>query len=227
MQIEIELARLDAEIEAAYQRQSVLARLGRGIEPVVRPLGWDWRIGSAVLASFPQREAVIATLGVIFSDGTNSGEQDDASLADRLRSATWDGTDRPLFTIPTALSIMVFYAICAMRGDFGGHPPRDGQLALADRDLRVPDRAGLPRFAADLPGGHVVGWLKFTRKAALLIPSLLHNCYYLEKLFTISSNAANSLGEPSMPRSRVTLRLSFEDASNVTSTFLCGNTYIA
>ncbi|NLE39013.1 MAG: ferrous iron transporter B, partial [Pirellulaceae bacterium] len=46
--IESELAQLDRDVEAAYQRQSVLGRMGRFIEPVVRPLGWDWRIGSAV-----------------------------------------------------------------------------------------------------------------------------------------------------------------------------------
>jgi len=111
---EAALANLGAEVEAAYQRQSFLARLGRAIEPVVRPLGWDWRIGSAVLASFPQREAVVATLGVIFSPG-QSPDKDaaDASLARRLHDATWDGSDRPLFTLPVALSIMVFYALCA------------------------------------------------------------------------------------------------------------------
>ena len=54
------------------QRQSLLGRLGRVIEPAVRPLGWDWRIGCAVLASFPQREVVVATLGVMFNGGKRS-----------------------------------------------------------------------------------------------------------------------------------------------------------
>lgn len=111
--LEANLARLNAQIDAAYQRQSILARLGRAIEPVVRPLGWDWRIGSAVLASFPQREAVVATLSVIFSPEQTGEPADADSLADRLRNATWEGTDRPLFTLPVALSLMVFYALCA------------------------------------------------------------------------------------------------------------------
>jgi ferrous iron transport protein B len=99
---------------AQFGHRSLLARLGRAIEPAVRPLGWDWRIGSAVLASFPQREAVVATLGVIFSRPECSGDNpgDAASLAARLREATWEGTDRPLFTLPVALSILVFYALC-------------------------------------------------------------------------------------------------------------------
>ncbi|HLA84285.1 MAG TPA: nucleoside recognition domain-containing protein, partial [Thermoguttaceae bacterium] len=113
--VEGELTGLTRKIDAAYQRQSFLARVGRAIEPVVRPLGWDWRIGAAVLASFPQREAVIATLGVIFSDDSpvTDDAATDVSLANRLQRATWEGSDRPLFTLPVALSIMVFYALCA------------------------------------------------------------------------------------------------------------------
>ena len=56
-------------LEGAQKRQSLLGRLGRLIEPAVKPLGWDWRIGCAVLASFPAREVVVATLGVIFDVG--------------------------------------------------------------------------------------------------------------------------------------------------------------
>ncbi|MBN2218370.1 MAG: ferrous iron transporter B [Pirellulales bacterium] len=111
--LKTDLAQVNAQIDAAYQRQSILARLGRAIEPVVRPLGWDWRIGSAVLASFPQREAVVATLGVIFGAGQTGEPADAASLAGHLRNATWERTDRPLFTLPVALSLMVFYALCA------------------------------------------------------------------------------------------------------------------
>jgi len=113
--VERQLARLDDQLEAAYQRQSLLARLGRAIEPVVRPLGWDWRIGAAVLASFPQREAVVATLGVVFSrpEQTDEAPGGDAGLRTRLRDATWEGSDRRLFNLPVALSIMVFYALCA------------------------------------------------------------------------------------------------------------------
>jgi len=56
------LRQLDREIAGAYQRQSLLGRLGRLVEPVVRPLGWDWRIGCAAISSFPAREVVVATL---------------------------------------------------------------------------------------------------------------------------------------------------------------------
>lgn len=115
-----ELLRQQDQIERAiagqYQRQSFLGRFGRAIEPVFRPLGWDWRIGSAVIASFPAREVVVATMGVIFDLGQEvdpEAEEDFLQLGSKLRAATWEGTDRPLFNIPVALSIMVFFALCA------------------------------------------------------------------------------------------------------------------
>ena len=99
----------------AAQRQSFLGRAGRFVEPVVRPLGWDWRIGCAAIASFPAREVVLGTLGVIYNLGdVDPGEEEGATLlARRLKAARWDGTNRRVFTLPVALSIMVFFALCA------------------------------------------------------------------------------------------------------------------
>lgn len=109
--IEEELAEVQQLIESEHLRNSYLGRAGRAIEPVVRPLGWDWRIGCAAIASFPAREVIVATLGVIY----NLGDVDEASpeMQDALKNATWDGTDRPVFSLATALSIMVFFALCA------------------------------------------------------------------------------------------------------------------
>ena len=114
--LQAEEARLKREIQGAYQRQSILGRLGHAIEPAVRPLGWDWRIGCAVIASFSAREVVVATLGVIYNLGGDldtESAQGQSLLAARLRDAKWDGTQRPVYNIPVALSIMVFYALCA------------------------------------------------------------------------------------------------------------------
>lgn len=111
-----ELDRLDRRIDAEYRRQSLLGHVGRAIEPVVRPLGWDWRIGCAVLASFPAREIVVATMGVMFHAGESVETPSDAGstrLRDRLRAATWEETGEPVFNVPVALSIMVFFALCA------------------------------------------------------------------------------------------------------------------
>ena len=104
-----------AMLKGEALRQSFLGRAGRLIEPVVKPLGWDWRLGCAAVASFPAREVVLGTLGVIYNLGdVDPGEEEGASLLiRRLRAATWDGTDRKVFTLPVALSIMVFFALCA------------------------------------------------------------------------------------------------------------------
>ncbi|HEY3391385.1 MAG TPA: ferrous iron transport protein B [Lacipirellulaceae bacterium] len=107
------LARLEASL---HQRYSFLGRAGRWIEPVVRPLGWDWRIGSAAIASFPAREVVMGVLGVIYNLGPDvdvGGEGDQNRLRDRLRAARWDDTGQPVYNLAVALSIMVFFALCA------------------------------------------------------------------------------------------------------------------
>jgi ferrous iron transport protein B len=104
-----------AEEQGEALRQSFLGQAGRLIEPVVKPLGWDWRIGCAAVASFPAREVVLGVLGVIYNLGdVDPGEEEGAGMLIRqLRAATWDGTDRKVFTLPVALSIMVFFALCA------------------------------------------------------------------------------------------------------------------
>jgi len=110
------LRELDHQVAGAYQRQSLLGRVGLAVEPVFTPLGWDWRISCAVIASFPAREVVVATLGVVFNLGEEvDAESNEGSNAFRakLDKATWNGTDRKVFNIPVALSIMVFFALCA------------------------------------------------------------------------------------------------------------------
>lgn len=90
---------------------SYLGRAGRAMEPVFLPLGWDWRIGVGVLASFPAREVIISTLGTIYSLGADV-DAENQELRSALQAATWpDG--RPIYTIPVALSVMVFFALCA------------------------------------------------------------------------------------------------------------------
>ena len=109
------MAQLQHDIETAHQHNSMLGRLGRVIEPAVKPLGWDWRIGCAVIASLPAREIVVATLGVMYNLGSNvdlNSEADYSALQSRLRGVTWEGTDKPVYNIPVALSIMVFFALC-------------------------------------------------------------------------------------------------------------------
>ncbi|MXX40553.1 MAG: ferrous iron transport protein B [Gemmatimonadetes bacterium] len=107
-----------AALDALEKRQaaelvenSYLGQAGHWVAPAVRPLGWDWRIGMAVIASFPAREVIISALGTIYSLGAGEDEGSE-TLRTTLAAATWpDG--RPIYTLPVALSIMVFFALCA------------------------------------------------------------------------------------------------------------------
>ncbi|MCG8652804.1 MAG: ferrous iron transport protein B [Pirellulales bacterium] len=94
---------------AALLENSLLGRAGHAIEPAVKPLGWDWKIGVGAVASFPAREVIIATLGTIYSLG---GDAEEEGIIGAIRQSTWpDGS--PVYTVPVALSIMVFFALCA------------------------------------------------------------------------------------------------------------------
>lgn len=101
-------ATLENEQAAEQLTQSWLGRMGRWVEPVFEPLGWDWRVSSAVIAGFPAREVVVAVMGTLYSVGS---EADEASLSEKLRMAAWpDG--RLIFTLPMVLGLLVFYAWC-------------------------------------------------------------------------------------------------------------------
>jgi len=107
------LEALENEEVGAYRRQSLFGRMGHSVEPAFKPLGWDWRISMAAIASFPAREVIVSTLGTIFNQGTEA-DAESAGMRDALRSATWDNQPaRKLFNIPVALSIMVFFALCS------------------------------------------------------------------------------------------------------------------
>lgn len=107
---------LDHLTASLHQRYSFLGRAGQWVEPVVKPLGWDWRIGCAAIASFPAREVVMGVLGVIYQLGGDvdvGAEGDQHRLQAQLRAARWDDTGELVYNLPVALSIMVFFALCA------------------------------------------------------------------------------------------------------------------
>jgi ferrous iron transport protein B len=112
------IAELDQLEAGEHQRNSYFAGIGHAFAPVFRPLGWDWRIGMAVLASFPAREVVVSTLGIIYDLGADldlDSEEDRGKLVKKLHASTWpDG--RKVFSLPVALSIMVFFALCCQCG---------------------------------------------------------------------------------------------------------------
>lgn len=114
-EIERRLVDVDRRESGASLQQSFLGSIGRTVEPAFAPLGWDWRISTAAIASFPAREVVIATLGTIYNLGDDADEES-VSLRERLRTARHDDTGELVYTVPVALSVLVFFALCAQCG---------------------------------------------------------------------------------------------------------------
>jgi ferrous iron transport protein B len=105
---EIAFAKIENEAAAAQLEQSWLGRAGKFVEPAFAPLGWDWRVSSAVIAGFPAREVVIAVLGTVYAVGDDA---DESTLSKRLAAATWpDGS--PVYTLPMVIGLLIFYACC-------------------------------------------------------------------------------------------------------------------
>ncbi len=86
--------------------QSYAGQAGKMIEPIIKPLGFDWQIGIGLISSFAAREVFVSATSIVFN--VEEDEEDTAPLLEALRAATWpDG--RPLFTPLACLSLMVFY----------------------------------------------------------------------------------------------------------------------
>jgi len=111
-------AALQARIDGAYVDQSLLGRMGKGLQPIFAPAGFDWKITVGVLASFPAREVIVSTLGIIYSLGGDVDEES-GSLRDAMRKETWDDGARAgstVFNLPVVFAIMVFFALCSQCG---------------------------------------------------------------------------------------------------------------
>lgn len=113
--LDARLSEIDSLQSGELLRSSALGSMGRAVAPVVKPLGWDWKIGMAAIASFPAREVVVSTLSIIYDLGEEGGEGEQQSLISAMTaSKREDGT--PVFTLAVALSLMVFFALCCQCG---------------------------------------------------------------------------------------------------------------
>ena len=87
---------------------SFAGRAGHAIEPIIRPLGFDWQIGVGVVSSFAAREVIVSTLAILYGLGEEGAEAD--ALFDVMRASTWpDG--RPVFSFATCISLLVFFVL--------------------------------------------------------------------------------------------------------------------
>jgi ferrous iron transport protein B len=111
-------------LNGEWKRNSLLGRAGLFLEPAFRPLGWDWKLGMAALASFPAREVIVGTLGIIYDVGDvdtgaigddSADDEEKAKAAGLARAVQDDWARDPVrskYGVAVAVSVMVFFALC-------------------------------------------------------------------------------------------------------------------
>ena len=97
---------IDQKIASARLENSYMGILGKAIEPVIQPLGYDWKIGISLIASFAAREVFVGSMATIYSVG-NDGDENQPLVAKMRNEAYADGT--PVFTLASGVSLMIFY----------------------------------------------------------------------------------------------------------------------
>lgn len=99
---------LAAEVASFQLENSYVGMMGKAIEPAIRPLGYDWKIGIAIITSFAAREVFVGTLATIYSV---EDPDDQGTIKSRMQAATYADTGEKVFTTPTGVSLLLFYAI--------------------------------------------------------------------------------------------------------------------
>ncbi|WP_276348781.1 ferrous iron transport protein B [Daejeonella sp. JGW-45] len=99
---------IDRMVSSEKLESSYAGILGKSIEPVIKPLGFDWKIGIALITSFAAREVFVGTMATIYS--VEADDSNMASVRDKMLSAENPETGLPVFTVAVAFSLMVFYA---------------------------------------------------------------------------------------------------------------------
>lgn len=98
----------DAGQDAEKLRNSYAGMLGKAIEPAIAPLGFDWKIGIALLTSLAAREVFVGTMATIY--GAGDADENSASLHEKMKADVNHLTGKPLFDIPTSMALIIFYA---------------------------------------------------------------------------------------------------------------------
>lgn len=97
---------LQTEVASYKLEHSYIGVMGKFIEPVIRPLGYDWKIGVAVITSFAAREVFVGTLATIYS----VGNEQESTIKERMRNEVHANSKKPVYSFATGISILLFYA---------------------------------------------------------------------------------------------------------------------
>jgi len=99
---------LQHKIASVKLQNSYIGILGKTIEPTIKPLGYDWKIGIALITSLAAREVFVGTLATIYSVG--SDDENTSTIKEKMRSEVNSVTGKKRFNFPVGMSLMVFYA---------------------------------------------------------------------------------------------------------------------
>jgi ferrous iron transport protein B len=103
---------LEPKIAAEKLQNSYAGLFGKFIEPAIKPLGYDWKIGIALITSFAAREVFVGTISTIYSIGAD--DADDSTIKSRLKNEINPETGEPVFSVATSYSLLIFYVFAMM-----------------------------------------------------------------------------------------------------------------
>jgi ferrous iron transport protein B len=105
-------AELNTKIAAFKLENSYIGTMGKTIEPIIKPLGYDWKIGIAIITSFAAREVFVGTLATIYSV---ENTEDESTIKSKMETATFTNGQK-VFTTASGISLLLFYAIAMQCG---------------------------------------------------------------------------------------------------------------
>ena len=97
---------LNAKVASFKLENSYIGILGKTVEPIIRPLGYDWKIGIALITSFAAREVFVGTLATIYSVGSN----EEISIKNKMAKEVHPDTQKPIYNFASGISLLLFYA---------------------------------------------------------------------------------------------------------------------
>jgi len=105
--IDLNSNQINQQIASYKLEHSYIGILGKTIEPAIKPLGYDWKIGIALISSFAAREVFVGTLATIYSVENSN---DTTGIKQRMQAEINPQTNKPRFDFPTGMSLLIFYA---------------------------------------------------------------------------------------------------------------------
>ena len=97
---------LNTKIASFKLENSYIGILGKTIEPIIKPLGYDWKIGIALITSFAAREVFVGTLATIYSVGTD----EEISIKNKMAKEVHPESQKPIYNFASGISLLLFYA---------------------------------------------------------------------------------------------------------------------